>query len=261
MKLIKLMLFACILCFSANTFAQNNQKTLEKPYQQWSQEEALKIVSSKPFADQYQSAQALTALSQQQQGREQSDTRLSGSDRGRTSRIQTVAPVVIRLHSALPVRQALVRLRQIQVGYDKMKEDERKKFDESQKVLLNCAICQNYYVVTLTKWKDKSEAVDDGLFQTMKFEDFKGKVWLVNDKGERREVAQFTPPKGSGDPAIFFFKRTDEAGNPLLTTDTKEFRFLFDSSLLDTNNAYGYLVPRSFDFSVSKIIIDNKVEF
>ncbi|MET0753449.1 MAG: hypothetical protein ABWZ66_08755, partial [Pyrinomonadaceae bacterium] len=234
---------------------------LEKPYQQWSQEEAMKVVSAKPFADQYQSTGALAALSQQQQIREQWDTRMRGHDRGRTSRIQTIAPVVIRLHSALPVRQALVRLRQIQVGYDKMKEDDRKKFDESQKVLLNCAICQNYYVVTLTKWKDKSEAVDDGLFQTMKFEDFKGKVWLVNDKGERREVAQFTPPKVAGDPAVFYFKRTDDSGNPLLTTETKEFKFLFDNSLLDSNNSYGYLVPRSFDFSVSKLIIDNKVEF
>ncbi|MGC2237495.1 MAG: hypothetical protein WA584_15130 [Pyrinomonadaceae bacterium] len=261
MKLIKLMLFACILCLSANTYGQNVQKTLEKPYQQWSQEEAMKIVSAKPFADQYQSTRALTALSQQQQNREQSDTRMSGNERGRTSVIQTIPPVVIRLHSALPVRQALVRLRQIQAGYDKMKEDDRKKFDESQKVLLNCAICQNYYVVTLTKWKDTSASIDDGLFQEMKFEDFKGKVWLVNDKGERREVAQFTPPKGTGDPAIFFFKRTDENGNPLLTTETKEFKFLFDNSLLDMNNDYGYLVPRSFDFSVSKIIIDNKVEF
>lgn len=255
------MLFACVFCLSVNTFAQNVPKTLEKPYQQWSKDEAMKIIGSKPFADQYQSAEELAKAAKEQQQREQGDTRMSGNERGRTSVIQTPTSIIIRLHSALPVRQAMVRLRQISANYDKMNEDDKKKFDESQKILLTCPICESYYVVTLTKGISKSESVVDGLFQTMKFEDFKGKVWLVNDKGERREVAQFTPPKTYSDPAVFYFKRTDEKGNLLLTTENKEFKFLFDSSLLEGSNPYGSLIPRSFEFSLSKLIFNNKIEF
>ncbi|HEY0426756.1 MAG TPA: hypothetical protein VGC76_03015 [Pyrinomonadaceae bacterium] len=262
MKLKIFILFASLCCFST-AFGQNVEKTLQKSYQKWSQEEALKIISSKPFADQYQSSSGMNAIAQQQQAREQADTFLGGNQRGRTiDGVRTVTPIVIRLHSALPVRQAQVRLRQIQAGYDKMNGEERKKFDESQKIMLECAICKDYYVVTITKFTDSSgTSVDNGIFQLMKFEDFKGKIWLVNDKDEKRELAQFTPPKKAGEPAVFYFKRTDEKGNLLLTTDSKTLKFVFSNDLLDDDNQYSYLLPRTFEFSVSKLIFNNKVEF
>jgi len=258
MKLIKLMLFVCIL--SVTALAQNNQKTLEKPFDKWSKEEAMKLISSKPFAEEFQSPIGSAGATQTQQMREQIDTNISGNNRGRGAVISAPAPIVVRLHSGLPVRQAMVRLRQIQAGYDKMKDEDRKKFDETQKVLLDCPICKDYYVVTVTKFKDKSEAVDDGIFQTMKLEDFKGKVWLINEKDEKRELEQFTPPKMAGDSAVFYFKRMDDNSNLLLTTENKELKFVFSNELL-RNNAYSYLLQRVFEFKVSKIIIDNRVEF
>ncbi|HEX8370613.1 MAG TPA: hypothetical protein VF604_18860 [Pyrinomonadaceae bacterium] len=250
------------LCLSTvAAFAQDTQKTLQKPYQKWSEAEAKKIISNLPWANEYQSEGGLAAVAQQTQAREQSDTTLGGRNRGSGARNLTISPVTIRLHSALPVRQAMVRLQQIQIGYDKMSEDDRNKFDESKKVFLSCPACQNYYVVTLTKWRDSSPgAVDDGIFQTMKFEDFKGKVWLVNDKNEKRELVQFTPPKGAGESAWFFFKRTDDSGAPLLTSESKELKFVFDNKLLD-NNRYSGLIPRAFEFKVPKLMFNNKVEF
>lgn len=262
MKLNKFILFVFLCCFASAAFGQNVEKVLKKPFQQWSQEEALKVISAKPFADQYQSTSASVALAQNQQQREAADNTPLGKERGRTDNIQGVLPVVIRLHSSLPVRQAQVRLRQIAAGYDKMNDEQRKKFDESQKIMLECAICKDYYVVTLLKFKDASAtAIDTGIFQNMAFDYFKGKIWLMNDKDEKRELAQFTAPKKSGDPAIFYFKRTDDKGNPLLTTDSKSFKFMISNDLLDGDNQYSYLLPRSFEFSVSKLIFDNKVEF
>lgn len=249
----------CVFCLSLTVFAQ---KITEKPFEKWSKDEAMKIISNPPWADQYQSTSGLVVASRQQQSREQADTRLSGSNRGSSSRFLTPPPIVIRLHSALPVRQAMVRLQQIQAGYDKMNEEQRNKFDESTKNFLNCSICQNYYVVTLTKFRDASlGTVDDGIFQTLKYEDLKDKIWLITDKNEKRELAQFTPPKGSGDSAVFFFKRKDETGAPLLTTENKQLKFVFANELLDNNNAYSALIPRAFEFKVSKLIVDNKVEF
>ncbi|MBA2735577.1 MAG: hypothetical protein H0U50_02195, partial [Pyrinomonadaceae bacterium] len=45
-------------------------------------------------------------------------------------------PVVIRLHSALPIRQALVRIQQISAGYDKMDEKQKADFDAGQRDFL-----------------------------------------------------------------------------------------------------------------------------
>ena len=266
MKLNKTILLAFFCCITASAaFGQNVEKTLQKSFDKWSQEEAMKIISSKPFADQYQSEKALTGLQQVRQAQGAAETNLGGSYRGATGnndRLVTIPPIVVRLHSSLPVRQAQVRLRQLQANYDKMNEEQRKKFDESQKVMLECAICKDYYVVTITKFKDSSAStVDDGIFQGQKLEDFKGKMWLTNDKGEKREVVQFTAPKKSGEPAVFFFKRLDDKGAPLLTTDSKMLKIVFDNSMLDESTEYGYLLPRNFEFNVAKLIMNDKVEF
>ena len=255
-------MFLC--CFAATAFGQNVEKTLQKPFEKWSQEEAMKIISAKPFADQYQSEKSNNAMAQIGSLNGQAQNNIGGSYRGTGNNDRTLgaAPIVIRLHSSLPVRQAQVRLRQIQAGYDKMNDEQRKKFDESQKIMLDCAICKDYYVVTITKFKDSSgSSVDDGIFQLMKLEDFKGKVWLINDKDEKRELVQFTAPKKAGESAVFYFKRTDDKENPLLSTESKTLKFVFSNDLLDGDNQYSYLLPRTFEFSVSKLIIDNKVSF
>jgi hypothetical protein len=250
MKLTKFTLFVFMFCLSTTAFGQ---KGLEKPYHQWTREEARKIANEKPFADQYQAAGGGGAV--------QFDTRLSGTDRGSSARNLQLAPVFIRLHSSLPVRQAVVRLQAIEAGYDKMGDEDKKKFDESTAKFLDCPICKNYYVITMMKSKNSQMgAVDDGLFQSMKMEDFKGRMHLINDKGERRELEQFTPAKGAGDSSVFFFKRLDDKGNPFVTAENTLFKVVFDSELRQTGQ-YAGLLPPAFEFKVAKITVDGKVAF
>jgi hypothetical protein len=259
MRFTKFLLFVCIMSLSGTAFGQ---KMLEKPFQKWSQDEATKITSSLPFADQYQSTAGLDAIAGADGARGRADTFLGGNQRGSSSRSLAAPVVYIRLHSALPVRQGVVRLRQIAGGYDKLGEDDKKKFDAANSVMLNCPICKDYYVVTMLKAMNSSMGtVDDGLFQLMKLEDFKGKVWLINDKGEKRELEQFTAARAAGDASVFYFKRLDDKGNPFLTPENKDFKFVFHNDLRNFSNAYSALIPTSFEFKVSKIIIDGKVEF
>lgn len=258
MKFTRIFFIATLFCVPLTALGQ---KFLEKPYTKWSEEEAMKVISNKPFADQYASEGTESLLGAIENARGQSDNRLGGQERGSQARTRSSQPVVIRLHSSTPVRQAMVRLRQLQANYDKMSADDQKKFDAGQATLLTCAICKDYYVVTMVLWKDTSPgAVNLGLFQNMKLEDFKGKMWLQNDKGERREVEQFTAAKGGGDMSIFFFKRVDDKGNPLITPESKTFKVIFDN-YLRTNTADGGRIPPNFEFQVSKIVVDGKVEF
>jgi hypothetical protein len=262
MKLIKskLLLIICLCCL---THAVSAQKVWEKPFQQWSKEEAIKILTNSPWVQTYQSPEGLARGAREQVARDQADQNLRQQPaQGSRTRFIAPPPVVIRLHSALPIRQALIRLQQIEAGYDKWDEKKRAEFDDTTKNYLSCPLCKDYYVVTMTKFNDSSaQGVKDGLFQTMQTKELKGNVWLANEKGEKRELVEFTPPKGSGDFAVFFFPRRDSKGNNLITEQSKDFKFVFDNAFLTAKNPYAVLLPLNFEFKVSKMMIGDKVEF
>lgn len=259
MKYTHLLLFVFALFLTSNAYGQ---KYLDKSYKEWTVEETNKILSAAPWADEYQSERGLIAAENVQQSIDRSNNSISGANRGNQGRASVPVPIVIRLHSALPIRQAMVRQQQIGAKYDKMSDDEKKKFDESTAKFLECAICKGYYVVTITKWRDTSDFVTDGIFQSLTFDDLKGKVWLVNDKDEKLELAQFTPPKKSTDSAVFFFKRPAGEEPAFITPTDKRLLFMFANELRDNKNAYSSLIPRSFEFKISKMLSpDGTIQF
>jgi len=252
----------CVLVFAlVTTLPVFGQKYLQKSYKEWTKDEAMKVISDYPWANQYQSERGLDANAKLRQAREQSDTRLTGLERGNEGAQGIPVPIVVRLFSAMPIRQAMVRLQQIDAGYDKMNSDDKAKFDSGKAGFLECKICKDYYVVTLTKFKDSSTNVTNGLFQTLKAADLKGKVWLENDKGERREFTEFTPPKNETDQAIFFFKRTDDAGQPFFTANDKMIKMMFSNELRENSNEYSLLIPRLFEFKVPKMVAEGQLLF
>ena len=239
------------------------QKFVNKQWTEWSKEEALTLLSNSGWAKTYSSIEGGARAESGAIARSQRDSvNRGGGNPGSAARDLGNLPVTIRLHSSPYVRQAMVRLQQISVKYDKMSAEEKAKFDASRKGYLECPICKNYYVVTITKFTDSSgETVNEGIFQSMTIEDMKGGITLANDKGESRELVQFTPPKSGTDPAIFFFKRNDDAGNPLVGLDTKELRFVFSNEFVQRDKRYSYLYPRRFEFPVIKMTVSETVSF
>lgn len=249
-----------IFVFAISGFSQ---KIIEKPYNKWTKDDAIKLLTDSPWAKTYQSSTGSANAAAGQVAREQAQSANSGgSDPRSVGRNFGPPPVVMRLHSALPVRQALVRLQQIDAGYDKLNDADKATFDASRKKFLDCAICNEYYVITLIKFTDSSgQFIEEGVFQGMTFADLKGKVKLVNDKGEEREIAQFNAPQSFRDQAVFYFKRNNDSGMPLLMSTSKEVKFLFDYTFLNTGNRFAYLVPRTFEFKVSKMILGESLIF
>ena len=257
MKITHIFILVFALMVASPAFGQ---KFLQKPYKEWTREEAMKILTTPPWSDQYQSERGQDAAAMLQQQREQADTRLSGAERGNLGASPAFPPIRIQMFSALPVRQALVRLQQLDAGYDKMSAEEKAKFDAGRAGFLECKICKDYYVVMLSKWKAKEASVTNGIFQTLKLEDVKGKIWLENDKGQRREITEFTPAKSETDSSIFFFKRNDDTGAPLFTPSDKLIKFMFSNELRDNKNEYSGLIPRLFEFKAAKMVVDGKLE-
>ena len=122
LKINVFILFTALMCLSLTIFAQDKS---EKPFQKWSKDHALKILTESAWAKTYQSTEGSAGAASQQVAREQGQNASSGGSNPRSvARNFGPPPVVIRLHSALPVRQALIRMQQISNGYDKMDENK-----------------------------------------------------------------------------------------------------------------------------------------
>ena len=254
-------IFVAIICLlSSMAFAQ---KVSEKPFNQWGKEESLKIVNESAWSKTYQSTASSSAAAAAQIAREQQQSRIGGAPESyRVERNFGSPPIRVRLHSALPLRQAMVRLQQIDAGYDKMSDAERAAYDAAKKGYIDCSICNNFYVITIFKDRDASRStVEEGVFQSMTFEELKGQVKLENDKGEARDIFQFNAPKGPNDPAVLYFKRADDTGKMLIGPDTKSFRIVFSSDFRGTKNRFADLIPNTLDFRVDKLMMGDKLMF
>lgn len=253
---VALLLAMLFVCLTANSVWA--QKTWEKPYQKWSREDVLKILGESPWS---QSFTPPVQGNQQDSLVPQTASR-GGSNPGSTSRIFGISPIVVRLYSALPVRQALLRWRQIQAGYDKMDDAKKAEFDEANKGLLACPLCKDYYIVTVNKTFDAQQSgIEEGIFQRAKLDDLKGFIKLLNDKDEARELFQFSPSKNGNDMAALFFKRKDDKNSDLLSSDSKKVKLWISTEYIRGSNPYGRYFQREFEFNLSKMMIGDKLEF
>src|ERR1041384_6565998 len=129
-----MVLVAAAMCLALNAAAQKN---LDKPFNTWSRDDALKMLSDSPWAKRIDHTQPDSSLSA-------APTRGATAANAPTeqgSRDQAGPSIVIQLHSARPIREAIVRMQQIATGYDKKSDADKAAFDATQKAFLECAIC------------------------------------------------------------------------------------------------------------------------
>jgi len=231
-----------------------------KPFGEWTKKEAERILADSPWAQ-------TRTVKVQGERRVQSvaGSSLPGASGSEDPSVRAViggaeAPTdfsfTLRLRSALPVRQALVRLRQLEAGYDGMKGADRAAFDARTRGLLDCPACSDYYVLTLSA-RSKEARGADPVFTTLKgarLEDLKRYVYLANDRGKRRPLVNVVAPKVPGDEAVFYFARLDEAGEPLFTPANR--RLIFNLSDTQVNT-----VSNLFEVDLTRLVVGDRIEF
>lgn len=207
---------------------------MQKSYKRWTKEEILKLISDSPWAQVV----------------------------GDTSNAQVLyaSYVTVRLRSSILVRQALVRVKMLDSGYDKFDATKKSEFDASMKGTLECPACQENYVVTMSP-PISDRQLRSGVFSlvNLKFEQIKETVYLLNDKGEKRKLAHFQPALSNDGEATFFFPRLDEKGAPLLTGESKTVTLIFEKKGASSFQNAG--VPSTVTFDVGRILIDGNPEF
>lgn len=223
------------------------QKAWEKDWTKWKKEDAYKVLNDSPWAKNYSNADVSLSYG---------DINRSGFDEG--MRMPASPPVILRLYSSLKVRQAVLRLRQIQANYDQLDKKQKEEFDEKTKNLLACDNCKNYYVFILLQpvTEPNVKSVVGHSFKDEQLSTLKGKFVLFNDKKEKRELAQFIAPKTEADAAVFYFPIMDENQKPLITSETKKITFEFKRGLV-RNHFY----VQDVELDVSKMLVDGKLDF
>jgi len=211
--------------------ARGQDPWTNKPFAEWSKAETEKLLNDSPWA-------------KTQEVR-------SGSGLGPPTDFK----FTLRLRSALPVREALVRHKQIEAKYERMSEKDRAAFDARTKGLLDCPACADNYVLSLSSRSDNSPGWDLVFrsYEKMSLALLQENVFLTNEKGERRKLVHFIPPKAAGEEAIFFFPRLDDSGKALIGPENVTLSFH-----LSPQNAGS---AKNFDVAVTKLILNGKVEF
>lgn len=229
----------------------------KKPFKEWSRSEAEKILNDSPWASQQEVRIQFDKEAQKAAG---SYSGVSSAAAAQSQmEVSRDLPVdfifTLRLRSALPVRQALVRLRQLQTDIEKLSAKELAAFDAQTKGLLECPACADNYVVALSSRSKNSPGADAvyAAFKGGRLADLQRYVYIANERGDRRALVHFVPPRVPGDEATFFFPRLDEKGSPLLGPENKELLVnLTDKQANSITN---------FKMDVSKLIVNGKVEF
>ena len=227
--------FATLLLFllGVSSIAPAQQKIPAGDVNNWTKDDVNKILVDSPWS------RAVDWRAQQ------TDTQQLGAI------IPPIVKAKIVLRSALPVRQAMLRGRQLDAKYDKMSEAEKQAFDAKNKALLDCPACAGYYVVWISS-RYLSMENQRYVRERTKF------IYLSNEAGERRELAELSVPPSGDNEITFFFPRADEKGLPLIKPSNTKLTFNFELKGLDGKSTFPF---EKFDFKVADLVKDGVVQF
>jgi len=228
----------------------------KKPFNEWTKADAEAVLNDSPWVAHQELRIKFDKESQKAAG-SYSGVSASAAAQAQTE-VTSQVPVdfifTVRLRSALSLRQALSRLKQLQAD-TKMSDKERATLDAQVKGLLECPACANNYIVTLSSKSTNSPGADAvyATFKGAQFSDLQRFVYISNETGESRPLIHFVPPKVPGDEAIFFFPRLDDRGKPLLTNDNRELLIKFSNNQVSSIG--------NFKFDLASLVLNGKIEF
>ncbi len=223
-----------ILCFASMTvLAVASQES----FQNWTLSTAQEILNSSPWARQ----ETYTDV-------------ISGVGSGESGEKEIFNTFFIRFISAKPVREALVRIQQIEYGYENLSDGDQQRFDDyAQNHLLSGF--GDWVVVTVSfRSNDPNEESSvRRFFERETAETLKNKAFLSTRQFSQVQIHTYFPPRDEGIGAKFIFPR-EIGGAPIVTEASSFITF----ELLDVPAARPRLRAR---FSVQDMVMDGKLVF
>ncbi|HSR53170.1 MAG TPA: hypothetical protein VLV83_20290 [Acidobacteriota bacterium] len=174
-----------------SALAADNGEILEKSYLEWTQEEAVWVLNESPWAR-----------------RETFTQVVEGVGSGVRGEREILSTYFVRFLSAPPIRQAYVRIQQLQNGYAEMTDADQRDFDANSRRLLRLPVRQ-WIVITLAF---RSNEPDRELefkqhFQVQTIETLRRTTSLSTPRFAKLEPVAYFPPAEDGVGARFVFPR------------------------------------------------------
>jgi len=219
----KIFCFALPVIFLAASSATFGADFWEnKQYDKWSQKECSKLLQNSPWA------QDFTLLDSELQ--ESTKT----SDDGQQFHIK----YQMQFRSALPVRQAIVRLMQIAQKYESLGAEQKQQFDQSANAFLSSGFPDA--VVLYVTYETNSRTTEMELaryWQSQTADLLKNRVFLRNSRGEQVALAQYNVSQGGEHSFQFIFPRQVD-GKPLVGPEDKSLMLEFTYPAVNIPGGY-----------------------
>jgi hypothetical protein len=186
----------------------------KKPFAEWSKGDCERLLRDSPWASSYAFSRMAMAPIQQD--------RAPGDDRARenTSEVR----YNVQLRSALPVRQAMVRLTQLSSAYQKLAPEQKKVTDQDAEKLLAETFAD--VILVHVEYYTNIQGYEQTLnrqWQSRSVADLANNTFLIGARGGRISPAKFRP--GAGEFDLTFPRLVD--GEPLLNARDKSLKVEF----------------------------------
>lgn len=236
---VKILCVISIFLFAGILMAKDFWET--KGFAQWTDKECQKMLSDSPWAK---------------------DLNLTGTMYGGGSAAATDSQVPyvkykVQLRSAVPVRQAVVRQRQIEKQYDSLSADQKQAFDQSMESFLRGSGPEFVVVYVSFETNNRDYLRDlNRHWETQTTELLKNNVYLSVPKGEKVAITQFIPGASVSQEFQFVFPR-EVNGKELLRPTDKAIQLEFAYPAIGgLGDGRGFI-----DFKTDKMKINNELVY
>lgn len=233
----KLTLLFLTICFAAGT--ATGQKQL-KPWQEWSKKDAEQVLTDSPWAHPQVDMDLAEASTLQR-------ARVRGDAEVKTRLNEERVTYAVRFLSARPIRQAFIRLLQLQ------QKDTLDGDTLSRMTAFAERPSQDLIVIAVTVDGPDTKPIEK-VMQVVRVATtatLRSSTYLERGDGERVYLEQYSPPGRDGFGARFIFPRMVD-GKPFLTGESTTVRFVSD---------LGGSIKFAMTYKVKDMMLDGKLEY
>ncbi|MDA2925224.1 hypothetical protein MYX65_11350 [Acidobacteria bacterium AH-259-L09] len=163
----------------------------DKPFEKWTLDEAVQILNESPWARQETFTQVIGGI--------------GSGVRGEKEIYNTF---FVRLLSARPIREGYARVKQIQEDYDKLSQEEKRRFNTSLRPILKLDV--EGWIVVAVSFRSNDPDLESRVrrfWQVQTTETMRSRAFLSTQSFPQVEVVAYYPPLEEGIGAKFVFPR------------------------------------------------------
>lgn len=244
MKLTATQIVVLLLCLSTAVLVQGKDFWVQKDYREWSEKECRKLLQNSPWTRLYTIA----------------DHVIEPLETERTDRGREMDPRVfyqVQFRSALPIRQAEVRMAQIQMNYEQLPPESQTSFDQQAEQYVNAPFPES--VTVHVSFGSNVPIYDRELlqyWQKMSLDQVKNLAYLIGaDRVRVQPVGFELGPAGRQEFFLTFPRQYED--EPLVGPKDKRISLEFEHPAIGELGARRVYV----EFPVKKMVIDGIVVY